>query len=180
MTRKILWTINIVIILTLVWLNVVPHGRLHIDYDVGKKNAHVTDFRPGEKLIPFQQEPGVTFHTLTDSPVYFHVRTPRPFQQAEISIEYRAKEKTNLVFGDQTGPELYEFVYENIETIPDGKWHTANVSIDLGRMYYHKDTKRYQFSFITDENIDVAALTITFEKPPITIARALDYFRNSN
>ncbi|MAG11244.1 MAG: hypothetical protein CMI52_00340 [Parcubacteria group bacterium] len=180
MTRKICWTINVIIILTLVWLNFVPSGVLVIDHQIGERSANVTDFRPGEKLIAFQKDGDQTFHTLTGSPIFFHIRTPRQFQKLDAEITYRAFESAAVEFGEQTGEELYEFVYEDLEIIPDGKWHTTTVSLDLGRMYYHKDTKRYQFSFITNKNVDISAIKSTFTKPPITINKALDKYRPSS
>jgi len=163
----------------LVWANFVPSGELKIDYKVGESSASVTDFRPGEKLHAFQKDDR-EFHTLIGSPIFFHIRTPRPFQKLDAEITYRANEPATVQFGEQTGPELYEFAYDTLEIIPDGKWHTTTVSLDLGRMYYHEDTKRYQFSFITDKNIDISGINATFTKPPITLNRILDKFRPSS
>ncbi len=126
-------------------------------------------------MIPFQTEDGETFHTLIDSPVFFHVRTPRPFQTATVDITYRAEKAITVSFGDQTGPELFEFVYEQLAIIPDGQWHTTQITVDLGQLFYHTDTKRYQFSFITDGKIDIAGFSAVFEKPPITSERILAY-----
>jgi len=174
-TRKISIATATSVLMWLFWVNFIPLGTLAIQYDIGEKSSYVTDFRPGERMIPFQTEDGETFHTLIDSPVFFHVRTPRPFQTATVDITYRAEKAITVSFGDQTGPELFEFVYEQLAIIPDGQWHTTQITVDLGQLFYHTDTKRYQFSFITDGKIDIAGFSAVFEKPPITSERILAY-----
>lgn len=142
-----------------------------IHHDLGKPSSRVTNFRPGERMIPWQKDGERTFHTLKEGPIFFHVHTPRPFQTATFDILYRARTLHTPQFGDQTGPELYEFLYQPLSIIADGQWHTTRVELDLGRMYYHVATRRYQFSFENVDDLDIAGFEVLFEKPPITPQR---------
>lgn len=167
-TRRALILAVCGLLLWLLWQNYVPVGKLYIHHDLSNPSSKVTDFRPGELMIPWQTADGKTFHTLKNGPIFFHIHTPRPFQKATFTIHYRTSNEHIPQFGDQTGPELYEFVYTPLDIIPDGQWHTAQVEFDLGRMYYHETTHRYQFSFTNVENLDIAGFDVEFIKPPIT------------
>ncbi len=169
--RLLVWITIIFFVLWLVVKNIVPFGKLSIHHQLNNPSSRVTDFRPGERLIPWQKSGERVYHTLKGSPIFFHVLTPRPFQTADFTIEYRLATTSTVMFGDQTGQELYEFNYVPMTVIPDGEWHRTTISIDLGRMYYQQSTHRYQFSFVTDALIDIAGFDVVFRKSPLSIEK---------
>lgn len=167
-TKHLLQFLIAMLFVWLWWQNFVPTGILKISGDLANKDARITDMRPGEFFTPWQTDGNTTFHTIKKSPIYFHVHTPRQFQQADIEIMYRTESLQAFSFGGQTGPELYEFNYQPIKVIADGQWHTATTTIDLGHLRFNENHKRYQFSFNNIEEIDIAGSNFTFTKPPIT------------
>lgn len=166
-TSFILWG---TLILVLAWLfaqDFVPSGTLILTQDFKQKQLYFDDFRPGERLIPFLHEGDRVYHRLISSPIYFHIRTPRPFERITFVIDYRTAQKTDLQFGGQNGVSLSDFAYESVPIIPDNQWHTANISFDLSKLRYHPTELRYQFSFQITSSVDIGALIARFEKKPL-------------
>jgi hypothetical protein len=91
--RMILWGILGVTIFVLLWLKLVPTGEITYTQDFGGKNEFLSKLTPAERVKEKDRQV-----MITGDPVYFTLRTPRPFREAEVTFVYNTQgENASLI-----------------------------------------------------------------------------------
>lgn len=99
----------VLLVLTLAWRDTAPLGRLRIGHLFAKESAFVSQVVPVQRTS--QSKAGTT---ITSEPVYLTMRYPRPFQSAEITVEYENPDNLPIEIGPQTQPsETYDLTGVN-------------------------------------------------------------------
>ncbi|HEX9664847.1 MAG TPA: hypothetical protein VGA49_03415, partial [Patescibacteria group bacterium] len=116
-------TIKIILILIpivgFVWLvnkNLAFSGQLTVKYDFSKKSAFISELYPNSRVSSVQRdEQGEYFQALTSHPVYFDLKMPRTFNQAEIIIKYKNSDNPIFEIGAKAGPAEDQFDLKPVE-----------------------------------------------------------------
>ncbi len=82
--RIFLLLILIVVLFLLFWQKIIPSGEITYANDYTKNSFFISDFSPNER---YENKEGTRL--LKANPVYFNLQTPRDFDKAELSIEYK-------------------------------------------------------------------------------------------
>lgn len=81
---RIIWISGLALLVTyLVWQAIVPFGSISYQADLLAYNYFISELSPVERL---QRGQGGEQRTITGEPVYFYLRSPRPFQTATTTI----------------------------------------------------------------------------------------------
>lgn len=81
---RIIWISGLaLLVIFLVWQTVVPFGSISYQTDFLGYNYFISELSPRERL---QGEPGKQQRIITGEPVYFYLRSPRPFQTATVTV----------------------------------------------------------------------------------------------
>lgn len=96
--RIFLWLILAIVISYLLYLVIIPNGKISYATDFTKPNFFIGKLTPQERL----KSSGLLGETRTQviigDPVYFSLRTPRPFNKAKLIVKYRgSKSPTGLL-----------------------------------------------------------------------------------
>ena len=83
--RIILWLSLVIIIGWLLYVAVVPSGRISYTYDFIEENYFIRKLTPAERV----ELPGAGTQKIIGDPVYFSLRTPRRFNQAKVTFIYK-------------------------------------------------------------------------------------------
>jgi hypothetical protein len=81
--RIFLWGCLTVVTIILLWLKFVPTGEITYTRDFQGDNEFLSKLTPAERA---EEEDGKA--KITGDPVYFTLRTPRPFREAELTFVY--------------------------------------------------------------------------------------------
>ena len=83
---RILWvSILLISIAFLLWKFVVPFGTIQYSTDFSKYNYFISELTPKDRLITVGREKG---NLIQAEPVYFYIKTLRPFSRAVVTIDY--------------------------------------------------------------------------------------------
>lgn len=83
---RLIWICCLVVIIVfLLWRAIVPSGSITYSTDFGSYNYFISELSPQDRL---QVSTGDVYNKILAEPVYFYLKTPRPFQSAEISFAY--------------------------------------------------------------------------------------------
>lgn len=107
---KIGWhSFFIIIFLFLLNKYLVPAGKLRISYDFSNKPQMISELSPLGRVTPREKnlETGEVFQRMKGEPVYFTVKVPRSFDQAEVTIFYQNPSQKILELGLQKSTEWY-------------------------------------------------------------------------
>lgn len=83
--RWILWLALAGTIIFLLWQNIVPGGHITYVNNFRTYSDFVGNFSPKERV----EQPRQGQQRIMGNPVYFTLRTPRPFNQAKVTITYQ-------------------------------------------------------------------------------------------
>jgi len=83
--RIILWHILAFIILFFVYMAIVPSGHIAYTYDFKKENSFISRLSPLERVQVISNGT----QKIIGDPIYFSLRTPRVFNKAIVSFEYK-------------------------------------------------------------------------------------------
>ncbi len=89
--RVIVWVVPLLFLGWLLNRNFVPGGTFTVHFVPGQENALVSNFATKEpyQFIGTEPDTGDAFQLITESPVYFTVKTPRPFPKVNVQVTYR-------------------------------------------------------------------------------------------
>jgi hypothetical protein len=94
----------IIVVFFLVKRDLVLSGQLFLSHDYLSPSPFFTDLVPKQRIATSKS--GVTF---LQEPVYTTFRYPRPFQQAQVAVEFRNPNNLFAEFGPQVDlPEIYD------------------------------------------------------------------------
>src|SRR3989339_1448939 len=82
--RIILWSILACVTLWLLYMGIVPGGRIVYSTDLDGDDFFIGKLTPTERV---QYEEGAV--AIIGDPAYFNLRTPRPFDLAILTLKYR-------------------------------------------------------------------------------------------
>ena len=83
--RIILWSILACVILWLLYMAVVPSGKITYVYDFKKDNYFISKLTPDARVEERQNNK----QKIIGDPVYFSLRTPRRFNKAKLTLKYK-------------------------------------------------------------------------------------------
>lgn len=116
------------------WVNLAPYGVIYEkDFTQPGTHAFVSDFTPGDRVQKFT--------TLVKDPVYMHVRAPRSFATAQLTLFGSLLDPMRVAV--QTGPTRDEFALYTVDA-PTGE--RGEVTIPLHGAYRDSEG-RYTFIF---------------------------------
>lgn len=91
--RRAFWAVFALFFFWIMWKNAVPLGKMTVTYTVPKGNGQLQQLnsKDTDRLIGTKNEKGNTdyFQYITQPPLTFDVRVPRPFQKATIRFTYQ-------------------------------------------------------------------------------------------
>ncbi len=79
-----MWSILGVVVFALFWFKFVPFGHICYIHNFLGENDFISNLTPKERIV---EEPGQI--KMIGEPVYFTLRTPRPFKTATINFKYK-------------------------------------------------------------------------------------------
>jgi len=82
-----------VIVLTLLFLAIVPFGDITYTYNFQNKSDFISKLNPQDRLGEIRK--GI--QKVVGAPVYFTLRTPRRFEEAELILKYRSEGDISLI-----------------------------------------------------------------------------------
>ncbi|PLX20884.1 hypothetical protein C0584_03815 [Candidatus Parcubacteria bacterium] len=83
--RILLWGGLFLLVVFFVYKSIVPSGHISYKYDFSKRNSFISRLSPSDRVLQIENgEQGVI-----GDPVYFSLRTSRPFNSALMTIKYR-------------------------------------------------------------------------------------------
>lgn len=147
-TVKIIRTIWVSMLLTMVgflmWKFVAPFGIMHYDTDFSKYNYFISELTPKDRLITVGKQ---RENMVQAEPVYFYLKTLRPFTSAEVTVHYShpsslmelgiCRDKAHWNF------ERQPIYFNTLEELAS----TNQVSIENGLLFWQKEKK---YNSITD------------------------------
>ncbi len=83
--RIFLWTVLTSVIFWLLYMGVVPSGRISYHYDFRDESYFIKKLTPAERVEP----PQSGSQRIVGNPVYFALRTPRRFDKAILTLKYK-------------------------------------------------------------------------------------------
>lgn len=86
--RIFLWLILAIIVGCLLYLGIVPNGKISYATNFSKPGFFIGKLTPAERIENLNSENGNGVK-ITGDPVYFALRTPRPFNKAKLIIRYK-------------------------------------------------------------------------------------------
>jgi len=88
--RLFLWLVLIIVTGWLLYMGVVPGGRISYVYDFTKPSYFIKKLTPEERVKPIvvSREIGAS-QVIIGDPVYFTLRTPRKFSKAKLTLKYK-------------------------------------------------------------------------------------------
>ena len=93
--RLFLWSVLAAVTFFLVWRAIVPFGQIGYATDFRQENYFIQKLTPAERV-----EKGEAGMRLTGDPVYFNLRTPRRFDRAVLTVEYKRSKGTEFPIGN--------------------------------------------------------------------------------
>jgi len=110
-TKVILWSIPVIFLFWLFNKNFAPSGKLTIQCDADKCSKLAAAFatKEPEKIIG-ETKDGDRYRLIAHDPIYFTVKTPRPFAKVKISVEFANPDNQPIFnFGLQAANGAYVF-----------------------------------------------------------------------
>ena len=98
------------VVFWLLWMAVVPNGEIEYYTDFGDDNFFIRKFSPEERVEKRNKE-----IKLIANPVYFNLRTPRTFDQAELSLKYQNKSESVVEVGPLVDKDLWRYRLTPVE-----------------------------------------------------------------
>lgn len=86
--RIFLWIILVGIVGWILYMGIVPIGKISYIYDFTKPNYFINKLTPEERVEPIKNES----QKIIGDPVYFSLRTPRRFEKAVLTLKYKTVE----------------------------------------------------------------------------------------
>ena len=93
--RIFLWLILASVVSWLLYMAVVPNGRINYTYDFTKDSYFIKKLTPEERVKPIVGGK----QTIIGDPVYFTLCTPRRFNKAKLTLKYRHNKDTECPIG---------------------------------------------------------------------------------
>ncbi len=105
-TQVIIVIIPIAVFGWLLWRDLVPTGRLVINYSVGDLSPFIHRILPEERALPPIVMPdGDSGQQIIDEPVYFTVEPPRHFDELELELVWKNEDVPIVELGGLAGEE---------------------------------------------------------------------------
>lgn len=101
--RIVLWGTLGLIVLWLVWRAIVPGGEIVYTQDFRDPNYFIPKLTPAERV-----ETGECSVKIVGDPVYFSLRTPRTFDQANLEIKYQTSDNVRIL---EAGPLVDKIIW---------------------------------------------------------------------
>lgn len=80
--RIFLWSLLVLAVFLILYMFVVPSGKITYVSDLKSKNSFIGDLSPKNRVIP-------DLGTMIGDPVYFSLYTPRKFNTARLTLKYK-------------------------------------------------------------------------------------------
>ncbi|MCK4554646.1 hypothetical protein KAU19_06855 [Candidatus Parcubacteria bacterium] len=93
--RIFLWLVLVGVVGWLLYMAVVPSGKISYTYDFTKDSYFIKKLTPEERVKPIVGGK----QTIIGDPVYFALRTPRRFNKARLTLKYRHNKDTECPIG---------------------------------------------------------------------------------
>lgn len=111
--RIILWTALLFIIACLLYLAIMPGGEKTYSYDFINKSFFISKLSPNERLASSGDK---ILNNILANPVYFNLKTPRKYDQAEITLKYKNIANTpNIEAGVLADKKIWRYDLKPIE-----------------------------------------------------------------
>lgn len=91
--RVFLWAVLVLVVFWLLYMGVVPSGRISYVRDFKKENYFIERLTPKERV----KLPAGGVQKIIGSPVYFYLETPRRFAKAELIFKYKNSDNLPLI-----------------------------------------------------------------------------------
>ncbi|MCX6796691.1 MAG: hypothetical protein NTW06_04320, partial [Candidatus Falkowbacteria bacterium] len=103
--RIILWSLLGLVVLWLLYMGIVPSGKITYDTDFKNDNFFIKKLTPAERVDEIKrnvppslfQSFGEASQKIIGDPVYFSLRTPRRFNSANIEIKYKNNSELPII-----------------------------------------------------------------------------------
>lgn len=90
--RIILWTALLGVVFWLLWMKVVPNGKVVYVETISKDSDAIGELGPEERVKRGREK-----WNIVGNPIYFSLRPPRSFEKAEVSVEYRNPDQLPVI-----------------------------------------------------------------------------------
>jgi hypothetical protein len=102
----------------LLWQDLVPTGRLVINYDVGHLSPFVNRLLPGERALPPTKLPGgIWAQQVIDEPAYFTVEPPRHFDFVELEMVWSNQSVPIVELGGSADKDGTQITLEPLQNL---------------------------------------------------------------
>ncbi|NTW22044.1 hypothetical protein HGA34_00690 [Candidatus Falkowbacteria bacterium] len=91
--RLILWSALALVTGWLLYMGVVPSGRITYKIDFKNPGYFIRKLTPEERVLP----PSGGEQSIVGDPAYFAVRTPRAFARAKVTVKYKAPDDIKVI-----------------------------------------------------------------------------------
>lgn len=148
--RIFLWSTLILVVAWLLYMGVVPFGKISYVYDFTKENYFIRKLAPESRVLPVKNGSQI----IIEDPIYFIARTSRTFDKAVVTLKYKSKTDLPLVqLGVLMDKSAWNYELKPIENKTldgylaprtEGDWKVAEAEFDLKRAY----REFYKYSFL--------------------------------
>lgn len=124
-----------------------PRGYLKVDYDFCHPTPFISKFSPHGRVLDIQKNRKECTQKMAIDPVYFDVRLPQKFNQAQIKLWYKKEADTKLQIGPALDLDNWQWQLADINYLTtEGNWLLGTSSYDLKSAYYDSNDLRFLIS----------------------------------
>jgi hypothetical protein len=150
----------------LVYQDVVPGGRLLVDYDFCHESPFISNFSPAGRVLPIEKiktnNSKYCQQKMIIDPVYFDIRLPQGFDEVRLIIWYKKLAETKLQIGPAVDLSAWQWQLADVSyTRSDSDWQVGAASYDI--FSSKLDNSRLRF-LISSPGLSDSKQEITFQK----------------
>ena len=158
--RLIIIAAPVILFVFLFYRYLIPSGKLAVNYDFCNESPFISRLSPDGRVLPIEKEQAFCQQKMVIDPVYFDVRLPQSFRQAEIFLEYKKPPEQSLMLGVRNSLDAWSWQVKDVVGYVDQSGRSyAQVFFDLQGAVL--ENKRLRF-IISSPGLETKNQEITF------------------